>query len=71
MNLEPLQKIVMTMPLERPRNGRVIGIKQDPDGSTSYLIEPRSAFFGPLRNGQRAIRINSKDIGKEIIIQTH
>lgn len=71
MNLEPFEKIVMTFPIERPKNGRVIGIKQELDKSVTYIVEPLSVHFGPLHNRQRTIRINSNEIGKSVKIEIH
>lgn len=71
MILQPLEKIVLKFPVEKPRNGRVIGIKPELDQSISYIIEPRSSDFGPLHNGARVIRINSKDIGRAVKIERH
>jgi len=72
MILEPLEKLILTEPLKRPQNGRVIGIKPEPDNSTTYFIEPLRVDFGRFKNGSRIIRLNSKDIDKQlVIIQKH
>lgn len=71
MELKAFDKIVMKFPVDRPKNGRVIGIKKEADNSTTYFVEPRSVKFGPLMNGKGAIRINTKDIGESVLIEKH
>lgn len=71
MELKAFEKIIMTFPVERPKNGLVIGIRPERDESVSYFIEPRSIHFGPLRNKQRVIMINSKEINKTVKIEKH
>jgi hypothetical protein len=71
MKLEPFDKLILIMPLDEIRRGVLVGIKPEKNKTTSYMIEPRGEGFKPLKNGARMLRINSRDIGKEIQIKKH
>ncbi len=72
MTLTPLQKLIVILPLQKPQNGRLVGIKEENDRTKTYFIEPLTSNFGPYKNGMKLIRISSRDIDKnEVIIQKH
>ena len=71
MSLSKLQKLVIIRYNERI-NARVIGIKPEPDGSETYMIEPVRVDFMPYLLGRRLLRINSKEIeNKSVNIEKH
>lgn len=70
MKLEPFDKLILIMPMDDVKYGMVVGIRKEKNSSESYTIEPRARNFAPLKNG-RLIKINSRDIGKEILIKKH
>lgn len=71
MTLNPLDKLIITDRSKR-QNGRVIGMKVEPNGTITYIIEPRRVDFGSYKNGSRLIRINSLEIEtNKICVEKH
>lgn len=71
MELNPLDKLVFTVRSER-KNGRVIGIKGEKNGTKTYIVEEVRVDFSPRINGGKLHRINSNDIeNNKIFIEKH
>lgn len=71
MTLNPFDKLVITNQSKR-QNGRVIGIKNEKNGTVTYLIEPLRFDFLPFINGSRIMRISSTDIEiNSVYIEKH
>lgn len=71
MELNPLDKLVFTVKSER-KNGRVIGIKNESDGTKNYLIQEVRVDFKPHISGGKLHLINSKDIEtRKIFVERH
>jgi hypothetical protein len=69
--LAPLTKLVVTQH-NRRQNGRVIGIKDEKDGTVTYMIEPVRVDFRPFTHGAKIIKISSKDIeNKTVVVEKH
>lgn len=69
--MEPFDKLIITQFNERT-NAQIIGIKPEPDGSETYMIQPLRVDFTPHKTGSRLLRINSKDIeNKTVNIEKH
>jgi hypothetical protein len=70
-HFEPLSKLVV-IHQNRRQNGRVIGIKNEADGTTIYMVEPLRVDFLPFTHGARIMRISSKDIeNKTVVVEKH
>lgn len=61
MKLEAFEKLVITAKSKRT-NGRVIGIKNEENGTTTYFIEPLRVDFSPFTHGSKIMRVSSTDI---------
>ena len=71
MNLTAFDKLIITQFNERT-NAQVIGIRPEPDGSETYMIQPLRVDFTPHKTGSRLMRINSKEIeNKSVNIEKH
>lgn len=71
MELTAFDKLVITQMNERI-NAQIIGIRPEPDGSETYMIQPLRVDFTPHKTGSRLMRINSKEIeNKTVTIEKH
>ena len=71
MILTGFDKLVITRLNERI-NAHVIGVRPEPDGSETYMIQPLRVDFTPRKTGTRLMRINSKEIeNKTVKIEKH
>ena len=57
----------MYFPLNETKQGKVIGIRVEKDGSRTYTVEPLTVTQKPLTKG-KIIRFNSKDVDKKELI---
>lgn len=64
-------KVIITDSLDTITRGKVVGVKPEPDKSTTYFIATLGSNFNPVCRGSKVIRINSKDIDKTISIKIH
>lgn len=65
MILKPFEKVILIFPMNIIKRGRVIGLKKD-----IAFIAPLGVNFQPLKNGN-IIRLNVRDINKEVLIIKH
>lgn len=71
MELQPLDKLIVTY-LNHRQNCRVIGLKNEANGTRTYLIEPLRVDFLPFTNGAKFIRVNTTDVEQNrILIEKH
>jgi hypothetical protein len=71
MELTAFDKLIITRMNERI-NAHVIGIRSEPDGSETYMIQPLRLDFTPHKTGSKLMRINSKEIENKIVtIEKH
>ncbi|OFX56315.1 MAG: hypothetical protein A2066_13010 [Bacteroidetes bacterium GWB2_41_8] len=71
MELNPFDKLFITQH-EKRQSARVIGIKEEANGVTTYFIEPLRIDFTSFKNGARIRRITSADIEqKAVSIEKH
>jgi hypothetical protein len=71
MELTAFDKLVMTLFGEQI-NAKVIGVKPEPDGSNTYIIQSLLKDFTPSKTGGKLMRINSKEIENQTVnIQKH
>ena len=71
MELTPFDKLIITRFNERT-NAQIIGIRPEPDGSETYMIQSLRVDFTPHKTGSRLMRINSKEIeNKSVNIEKH
>jgi hypothetical protein len=69
--MEPFDKLIITQFNERI-NAHVIGIRPEPDGSETYMIQSLRVDFTPHKTGSKLMRINSKEIeNKTVNIEKH
>ena len=59
--MEHYQKLIITQ-LNCVRNFRVIGIKEQSDGSVNYTLQSLLKDFGQSKSGSKIVIINSKEI---------
>lgn len=71
MELNPLDKLFITEH-ERRSSARVIGIKKEQNGVTTYFLEPLRVDFTSFKNGAKIKRITSTDIEQRVVnIEKH
>jgi hypothetical protein len=59
--MEAYQKIIITQ-FNCATNFRVIGIKEQSDGSVNYTLQSLLKDFGQSKSGSKLIILNSKEI---------
>lgn len=67
MNIQPLDKLTLYLPFGEIKRGRVVGMKEEKDQSTTYMIAPLGVGFRGLKSDINIIRLNSKDIDNNSI----
>jgi hypothetical protein len=71
MELNPFDKLFITEH-EKRQSARVIGIKKEQNGVTTYFIEPLRVDFTSFKNGAKIRRITSTDIERKAVnIEKH
>jgi len=71
LTLKALDKLIVTRANKR-QNARVIGVKPESNGTTTYMLEPLRVDFRSFTNGSRMMRINTHDIEtKAVSIEKH
>lgn len=71
MELNPFDKLFITEH-ETRQSARVIGLKQEANGVTTYFIEPLRVDFTSFKNGAKIRRITSTDIERRAVsIEKH
>jgi hypothetical protein len=71
MDLELSDKLVITQMNVRT-NVRVVYVRENKDGSKTYMLEPLRQDFAPHKMGGKIMRITSRDIeSKEVNIEKH
>jgi len=61
MELNPFDKLFITEH-EKRQSARVIGIRKEANGVTTYFIEPLRVDFTSFKNGAKIRRITSTDM---------
>lgn len=71
MELNPFDKLFITEHEVRS-SARVIGLKKEENGVTTYFIEPLRKDFTSFKNGAKIRRITSTDIERKAVnIEKH
>ncbi|WP_372772150.1 hypothetical protein [Mangrovibacterium sp.] len=67
---QPLEKVIVTRNFGQ-QNGRIVGIKNDHSGNTTYMIELVCNDFKPHVSGSKIIRVSPADIESRRVILEH